>query len=477
MERWALIYENWFLGNLGAIIMHKGTSWVQVFNNHFIDNYSGIGVAPNVQSMVSMASFPPGDKRVLASSSVAPPSDFDSPLDSVWEVEATKILTTKHIYIYRNVIAANWNHGIELVEGVSCLVCDLRSHTPDGETEPEYEEPGGVAEKEGWTREPYGLSLVDVVIVHNTIDSNGGCWLKTEGVEGSRTRYFYGSGIVLTRETGESKDNLDTTRTAASTLGDSFLDLAIYNNILSNNYTLQIDLQDWAICEEIFVNLDYPDQPHNVIPRVEAGERVGIEEFVYYGLDYNAYLFEDAVGDATWMRDFRTWKESVVDGETVWVEEIVRDNNDVRVSTSSGDSRPTRWMADRDSGPIGRDYALELNAQIVSSYGELYDEAAYPELLKYVRDFELASHVRSRGHIPSEVAWYLRLVHEEPLAWRPQGGSVVRDMGAHGPGTFPDETPHAWSSSEEPIYESPDIADQPVVGSPDIGACECPPDR
>lgn len=514
-ERWTRIHDNWFMGNLEALIMHKGVGWVQIYNNYFIDNRKGICISPKGVSVMAIDEIDPTELHTCTLTTEEtsdeawdllvteagedcrhhrfawwdPMGIYESsdphPYDD-WEedAEGRGFFTIEKVYIFRNVVAASWDHGIDISEGAVTLACEKRWGTEvadDGTSYTGYGVPGG-------SRAAYALTVRDVVVARNTIDSNGGILRKesdcaceyhapgTTAVDIGPAGY----GILLDRTTPDEEEGVDDSLTHAYLLGDRFERVAIYNNILSNNFLYQIFVMDSASHAGVFENIDNESLDYNLISRpLGDAEPEGINNYVGIAIDFNAYFYE---GIGTGGSGSRSANVTHVeeDGEELEAERSFP--NDVALTTfPSLDAFEYRTTEARSgyavesaetSGELlfRTKLALDINRVEVDSYELLYDTGSWGSLLDPVRSFTFAAELRSSGEDLAEHyrEWYLG--DWQPWKTRNQARSLIWGAGASGSASFPDETLQVETG--ESIYLSPDIEGRTTGRGPDIGAYE-----
>lgn len=266
-------------------------------------------------------------------------------------------------------------------------------------------------------RNPRGLSLQNIVVAHNTVDSNG-------------AEFANGNGISLTRNTGKfdgdgfSVWGLDETDTSAATLGDHFLSVAVYNNIFSNNAyyqtyvlddTLWQDLVDLYVSSTVPKNIRLNDALTNII------------SYLYWAFDYNAYYNP---GDSA--------------------------RYSGRFKVPGAEEYIVAW---------GETFALgvEINSLYVSDYAGLFS-TDHPDLDPTLRRSFFTDH---RGPTVTEnLAFYDDILAFYNDLWRTE--AEVGDQGAVSDGTLSDfPIPVGLSTLTDT-----DILGHTMVGMPDIGAYE-----
>jgi hypothetical protein len=370
---------------------------------------------------------------------------WSSPLDAeemgtTFDGSVRTVFKHKHIYVYRNVIAANWSHGISVKEGPTIM----NNEAVDPVT---------------GLRTAYALSIEDLVIAQNTVDSNGGVWK----VDSARRGDCDGMGICLVRR--EARDDWLCGDSSAWTLGDHFLGVAIYNNLLSNNWYFQLYLADSTLYADI---LTVPEEPmpasetNNVEtrPPVAGVPFEGIQDFHYYGLDYNACFY--ALAPDWSVEDIKVATFSTID---------YLDPAATETRTVVWESRS--WMDEEKLRAIG----FEINGVVARfasawSYEALYScgqpAGAHVEA---VGTFGFASAIRGTHGGFSLSDFYLELLAGDALNawWRTNlAATSVQGRGAADPADFPDATLHV--ETLDPISSAPDIEGRTATGAPDLGA-------
>lgn len=478
VERWTSVHDNYILGSsCGGLIVHKGTGWLHIFNNYLIDNCFGFGLCPKAIAVVPVrggfyehlprSRFP----MLLNPYSVEIPEGWESPLDRrEVTIAGRTCFSSRSIYLYRNVIAANWSHGMNIREGVVESAADVEAIA-------------------------YGHSIVDLVIAHNTVDSNGGALLKriNENGYGDYDLCPDGYGICMTRQGRDA--GITYLPFNDSELGDRYEKVAIYNNLLTNNFSLQLLIADESLSTFIMRN-----ENAEPVLNLRGDEVVGIRSFRYYGLDFNGYFMRT---DDPKERGHFTFEADHVDGR------IRRGVTPVTVYTDAKfavDSYRLPGLTD-PYGPAGgpvaseidldfgrrhynlaqdefRTFHLELNGLALclplESYWDIYRRSPF---LQEISSYRWATMIRTLYPGLSLALIYAEKADAGIEAWRPIPGSPVQEQGARtGPESFssvgidelrfPDDTEHAETAMQ--ICDSPDIVGVRASGHPDMGAYKIP---
>jgi hypothetical protein len=444
--RYARIHSNFMAGCSGAsAVLQMGTGWVHFYENHVIDNYIGLIIGGGSLSMLPRSDFSdaPGATCTDIHGIVSP--TWSSPLDAeetgtTFDGSVRTVFKHKHIYVYRNVIAANWSHGISVKEGPTIM----NNEAVDPVT---------------GLRTAYALSIEDLVIAQNTVDSNGGVWK----VDSARRGDCDGMGICLVRR--GALPRWACADSSAWTLGDHFLGVAIYNNLLSNNWYFQLYLADSTLYAHILTAPEEPmpaSETHNVEtrPPVAGVPFEGIQDFHYYGLDYNACFY--ALAPDWSVEDIKVATFSTID---------YLDPAATETRTVVWESRS--WMDEEKLRAIG----FEINGVVARfasawSYEALYScgqpAGAHVEA---VGTFGFASAIRGTHGGFSLSDFYLELLAGDALNawWRTNlAATSVQGRGAADPADFPDATLHV--ETLDPISSAPDIEGRTATGAPDLGA-------